>query len=300
MRYLMIRTEDLSKQYGQRLGVNELTFEVEPGEIFGFLGPDGAGKTTTVRLLLDFIRPSSGRALVLGMDLHENSLKIRRQVGYLPGEISLYHNTTGEKLLRYLARLRGGVAWEYVLELAARLDVDLSRPVDAMSALERRKIGLAQAFMHRPELLVFDEPTRGLDAPTQQAFYRLMIEARNEGCAIFLASSSLSEMERTCDRVGILYRGELAAVERGVHLRSRAMRHIEMRFANPVSAETFSRLPNLENLQQRENQISCTVHGDPDALIKLASQFRVTDFISQIPTLEEAFRCYYGVNAHAG
>ncbi len=300
MRYLMIRTEDLSKQYGQRLGVNELTFEVEPGEIFGFLGPDGAGKTTTMRLLLDFIRPTSGRALVLGMDSHEQSLKIRRQVGYLPGEISLYANTTGEKLLRSLARLRGEVSWEYVRELAARLDANLSGRVDGMSALERRKLGLVQAFMHRPELLIFDEPTRELDAATQAAFYRLLVEARGEGRAIFLASNSLSEMERTCDRVGILYQGDLVAVERGVHLRSRAMRHVEMRFANPVAAEAFSRLPNLENLQQRENQISCTVRGDPDALIKLASQYRVTDFISQTPSLEEAFRCYYGVTGHAG
>ncbi len=299
MRYLMIRTEDLSKMYGQRLGVRDLTFEVEPGEIFGFLGPDGAGKTTTIRLLLDFIRPTEGRALVLGLDSHEQSLKIRREVGYLPGEISLYRDTTGEKLLRYLARLRGEVSWAYVRELADQLDVDLARPVDRMSAQERRKIGLVQAFMHCPELMLFDEPTRGLDASAQAAFYRLITEARGEGRAVFLASTSLSEMERTCDRVGILYRGALVAVERGVHLRSRAMRHVEMRFANPVSADAFSRLPNLENLQQRENQISCTVRGDPDALIKLASQYRVTDIISQTPSLEEAFRSYYGVSVHA-
>jgi len=300
MRYLMIRTEDLSKQYGQRLAIRELTFEVEPGEIFGFLGPDGAGKTTTIRLLLDFVRPSAGRALVLGMDSHEDSLKIRRQVGYLPEEVALYPGTTAEQSLRYLARLRGEVSWGYVDELAARLDVDLGRPVDAMSALERRKVGLVQAFMHRPELLLFDEPTRGLDAPAQAVFQQLMVEARGEGRAIFLASSSMSEMERVCDRVAILYEGALVAVERGVHLRSRAMRHVEMRFANPVTTEAFARLPNLENLQQRENQISCTVRGDPDALIKLASQYRVTDFISQTPSLEEAFHCYYGVNGHAG
>lgn len=298
MRYLMIRTEDLSKLYGQRLGIKDLTFEVEPGEIFGFLGPEGAGKTTTVRLMLDFIRPTSGRALVLGMDSREKSLQIRRQVGYLPGEFSLYLAFTVEEMLRYLARLRGHVAWGYVRELAACFKLDLSRRLAEMSAVEHRKIGLVQALMHRPELLILDEPTRGLSLADQAAFYSLIGEARAEGRAIFMSSGSLSEMERTCDRVGILYRGELVTIERGVHLRSRAMRHIEMRFAAPVAAEVFSGLPNLHDLQLRENQVSCTLRGDPDALIKLASRYRVTDFISQAPSLEEAFHAYYGLNGH--
>jgi ABC-2 type transport system ATP-binding protein len=299
MRYAMIRTEDLSKVYRQRLGVKDITLEVEPGEIFGFLGPEGAGKTTTIRLLLDFIRPTSGHALILGLDHHQHSVKIRQQVGYLPGEFSLYKNLSGEKVLRYLSRLRGKVAWQDVMDLVNRFDLDISRKINAMSTTERCKIGLVQAFMHRPELLILDDPSRGLDTDGQAVLYDLLFEARSEGRSIFLASSSLNEMERIADRVAILYKGELLAIERGVQLRSRAMRRVEMRFAAPVSAEIFSGLKNLDNLHMYNQSMSCIVRGDPDSLIKTASQYRVTDFISQALTLEEAFQNYYGVNGHA-
>jgi ABC-2 type transport system ATP-binding protein len=299
MRYLMIRTEDLSKVYRQRLGIKDITLEVEPGEIYGYLGPEGAGKTTTIRLLLDFIRPTSGHALILGMDNHQNSIKIRRQVGYLPGEFSLYGSMTGAKVLRYLSRLRGGVVWQYVQELIDRFQLDVSRKINTMTASDRCKLGLVQAFMHKPELLILDDPARNLDAAGQVVLYDLLYEARSEGRSIFLASSSLSEMERIADRVAVLYKGELLAVERGVQLRARAMRRVEMRFAAPLGVEVFSGLKNLENLRMFHNSMSCIVRGDPDNLIKTASQYRVTDFISQTLTLEEAFQSYYGVNGHA-
>jgi ABC-2 type transport system ATP-binding protein len=299
MRYLMIRTEDLSKVYRQRLGIKDITLEVEPGEIYGYLGPEGAGKTTTIRLLLDFIRPTSGHALILGMDNHQNSIKIRRQVGYLPGEFSLYNSMTGTKVLRYLSRLRGGVEWQYVQELIDRFKLDVSCKINTMTASHRCKLGLVQAFMHKPELLILDDPARRLDAAGQVVLYDLLYEARSEGRSIFLASSSLSEMERIADRVAVLYKGELLAVERGVQLRARAVRRVEMRFAAPLNVEVFSGLKNLENLRMFHNSMSCIVRGDPDNLIKTASQYRVTDFISQTLTLEEAFQSYYGVNGHA-
>jgi ABC-2 type transport system ATP-binding protein len=299
MRYLLIRTEDLSKVYRQRLGIKDITLEVEPGEIYGYLGPEGAGKTTTIRLLLDFIRPTSGHALILGMDNHQNSIKIRRQVGYLPGEFSLYNSMTGTKVLRYLSRLRGGVEWQYVQELIDRFKLDVSCKINTMTASHRCKLGLVQAFMHKPELLILDDPARRLDAAGQVVLYDLLYEARSEGRSIFLASSSLSEMERIADRVAVLYKGELLAVERGVQLRARAVRRVEMRFAAPLNVEVFSGLKNLENLRMFHNSMSCIVRGDPDNLIKTASQYRVTDFISQTLTLEEAFQSYYGVNGHA-
>jgi len=299
MRYAMIRTEDLSKVYRQRLGVKDITLEVEPGEIFGCLGPKGAGKTTTIRLLLDFIRPTNGHALILGWDHHQHSVKIRQQVGYLPEEFSLYNNFSGEKVLRYLSRLRGGVAWQDVMGLVERFHLDINRKIISMSASDRCKLGLVQAFMHHPDLLILDEPARDLDASGQSVLYDLLFEARSEGRSVFLASGSLNEMERIADRVAILYQGELVAVERGVQLRSRAMRRVEMRFASPVSQDIFSDLKNLENLRINHQSMSCIVRGDPDSLIKTASHYRVTDFISQTLTLEEALYNYYGVNGHA-
>jgi ABC-2 type transport system ATP-binding protein len=147
--------------------------------------------------------------------------------------------------------------------------------------------------------LILDDPAKGLDSSGQAVLYDLLFEARSEGRSVFLASSSLNEMERIADRVAVLYKGELLAIERGVQLRARAMRRVEMRFAAPINIEVFSGLKNLENVSMFHNSLSCIVRGDPDSLIKTASQFRVTDFISQTLTLEEAFQSYYGVNGHA-
>lgn len=299
MLYMVIRTEQLTRLYGQKAGIIDLTLEVEPGEIFGLLGPGKAGKTTTVQVLMDFIRPTSGRALILGMDSHRQSIDIRRRTGYLPAHFTLNPAQTGEQFLRSLARLRGSVDWELVTQLADRLKTPLDEPAGRLSASDQRKLGLVQAFMHRPELLVLDEPTTGLDTEAQQAFFSLVSAARAEGQTIFFTSESIGEMERICDRAAVIHKGRLIAVERGVQLRARALRRIEMRFAGPVSAEIFSGLPNLQDLHLMDNQVSCTVRGDPDQLIKIASQYRVMDFISQTPSLEEVFSTYYGVNSCA-
>lgn len=300
MRYRMIRTENLTKYYRHRLGIKDLTLEVEPGEVFGLLGPTGAGKTTTILLLLDMIHPSSGRAWIMGKDSHQHSLEIRQQVGYLPAQYNLFGKLSAGEMLRYLLALRREPNWNRARQLAEEFALDLARPVAALSAAEKQKIGLVQAFVHRPDLLILDEPTCALEPAAQQTFYRLVAQARADGRTVFLSSSSLVEMERICDRVAVIYRGCLVAVERGVQLRSRALRKIEMRFAGPVSAEAFRCLPNLKDLRVGENSLSCTLSGDPDVLIKTASQFRVVDIISQIPSLEEVFGSYYGVGGYAG
>ncbi|NPV78231.1 MAG: ABC transporter ATP-binding protein [Anaerolineae bacterium] len=299
MRYMVIRTENLTKFFGRQAAVRNLTLDVEPGEIFGFLGSTGAGKSTVVRMLLDIVRPSVGRALVLGLDSRRNGLEIRKKVGYLPSAFSANPGTTGAALLRYLEQLRGGVDYDDVVQLAEQLKADLDTPFGLLKPAERQKIGIIQAFMHRPELLILDEPTRLLDPHTQDAFSRLAQQARAEGRTIFFTSTSLTEMERLCDRTAIIHHGELIAIERGVQLRSRALRHVEMRFAGPIAAETFSRLPNLKDLRLEDNTVRCTILGDPDALIKAVSQFRVTNFISQTPSLEEVLLQYYGVGQNA-
>jgi ABC-type multidrug transport system ATPase subunit len=207
----VIRTEQLTKSYGAQRGIVDLDLAVRRGEVFGFLGPNGAGKSTTIRVLLDLIRATSGRALVLGRDSRRESLAIRARSGYLPGELSLYARLTGRETLRYLANLRGGVDWQYAAALAERLDCDLDRKVADLSTGNKRKVGLIQAFMHRPELLILDEPTSGLDPIGRRHARDLILELRNEGKTVFLSSHLLSEVESTCDTIAVLKRGKLVA-----------------------------------------------------------------------------------------
>ncbi len=289
MRYRIIRTEQLTKSFGRTAAVNGLTFEVEPGEIYGLLGAPGAGKTTTLQMLLDFIRPTTGRALVLNLDSRKNSLEIRRQTGYLPANFDLDVSLTVEETLRWLARLRRGVDWALAQALAADFHLPLNQKVGALSAADRRKIGLVQAFMHRPDLVILDEPLRGLDLDAQQVFYQLAAAARSDGRSVFFATSAVNEVERICDRAAVLQRGEIIAIERGVHLRARALRRVEMRFAGPVPRDAFSSVPNLQELHMTDNIVSCVLRGDPDLLLKTASQFRVTDFVSQTLGVEDIF-----------
>ncbi len=299
MRYLVIRTEKLTKTFRRQVGVEDIMLEVEPGEVFGVLGPQDAGKTTLVRLLLDFVRPTSGRALVLGMDAHKHPVEIRKRIGFLPARFSVYPLMTAEGMLRYLAGLRPGVDWQDAIRLADEFELDLSRRLLNASALERQKLGLVQAFMGKPDLLILDDPAQNLDKSTLNTFFRLVAHARSEGQAVFYTSDSVAEMERACDRVAILNDGRVVTVERGVHLRGHSLRQVEMRFACPVGLELFRGLSNLEELKVEDNLVHCLVRGNPEPLIRLASQLPVADFICQHLSLEETFRRCYGVTAHA-
>lgn len=287
------QTSALTKFYGKHRGVLDLNLEVRQGEIFGYLGPNGAGKTTTIRLLLDFIRPSGGRATLWGLDAHRESQAIRRRVGYLPGELALYDRLTGQELLRYLANLRGGVTWSYVEALARRLECDLSRPIRTLSRGNKQKLGLLQALMHRPELLILDEPTSGLDPLMQQEFYRLLAEVRAEGRTVFLSSHNLPEVERICDRVGIIREGRLIAVEEVAALKARALRRLELHFAAPVPEAAFARLEGVRDVRVEGTTLHCTISGRVDAVIKAAAQFEVVNIVSHEPGLEEIFLAYY-------
>jgi ABC-2 type transport system ATP-binding protein len=290
----VIRAEELTKSYGKQRGVVELDFSVKTGEVFGYLGPNGAGKTTTIRTLLDFIRPTSGQAKVFGLDSRREPEKIHRRVGYLPGEFSLYGNLTGEEYLQYLAALRGDVDEAYVQQLAERFELDLSMRIASLSHGNRQKVGLLQAFMHQPELLVLDEPTQGLDPFMQQEFYRLISECREGGRTVFLSSHVMPEIERVCDRVGIIREGRLAAVEDIGELRAKEMRTVELHFAHPVPREAFASLPGVRDVQAEGDQMRCTVVGHMDAVVKAAAAFEVVDLMSHEPNLEEIFLAFYG------
>ena len=289
----IIRTSHLTKSYGKARGIVDLDLAVQPGEVFGYLGPNGAGKTTTIRTLLDFIRPNAGSATVFGLDTHRESLAIRGRVGYLPGELSLYEGMTGREFLRYMANLRGGVAWTRVEELAGRLAANLTQPIRILSHGNKQKLGLIQAFMHQPELLILDEPTQGLDPLVQHEFYRLIAEARAAGRTVFLSSHVLPEVERTCDRVGIIREGVLVAVEDVASLKAKALRRLEIRFAAPPPLAAFAGLPGVRDLRIESSSLHSQVAGSLDAMIKAAARFEVLDVISTEPSLEEIFLTYY-------
>jgi ABC-2 type transport system ATP-binding protein len=291
---VVIRTEALSKRYAGDRGILDLDLEVERGEVFGFLGPNGAGKTTTIRLLLDLIRPTAGSARVLGLDSRRDSVAIRRRCGYLPGELSLYGRLTGEETLRYFAGLRGGVDWAVVRDLAERLDCDLTRRNADLSSGNKRKLGLLQAFMHRPELLILDEPTSGLDPLVQREFYGMVREAQAAGQSVFLSSHVLPEVQRICDRVAFIREARLVAVENVADLVGRAVREVEVEFARAVAPEAFAMLSGVTVEEENGAGLRLTVAGPMDALVKALAAHEVVSVTSREPDLEDVFMTFYG------
>src|SRR5437868_53755 len=235
----MIETDRLTKRYGASRGISDVTFQVPEGEVFGFLGPNGAGKTTTIRILMALLRADSGTARVAGVDCWEQSVEIKRVTGYAPGEPALDPKLTGGQILEFLANLRGGGDQAYLKQLIKRLDFDPTRKFHQYSSGNKRKLILIQAFMHRPRLLILDEPTNGLDPLNQQEFARMVKEVRDEGRTVFLSSHILSEVEHMCSRVAIIREGRLVRVGGINELTDIKRYEITITFANPVPAETF-------------------------------------------------------------
>jgi ABC-2 type transport system ATP-binding protein len=286
-------TEDLTKFYGSRRGIEALNLEVGTGEVVGFLGPNGAGKTTTIRLLLDFLRPTRGRATILGLNPRTQKATLHRQIGYLPGELSFPGRDRAADLLRFFGDARGGVSWSTVNELAERLELDLNQPLRTMSKGNKQKVGLVQAFMHQPALLILDEPTSGLDPLMQQEFLAMVSDARTAGQTVFMSSHVLAEVQQTADRVAIVRDGRLAAVERVESIGRRAVRTVEIHFEDPVSADEFVTLPGVSDVTVTGPILRCTVDGRLSPLIKAAARHEVVDLLSAEPDLEETFLSYY-------
>jgi ABC-2 type transport system ATP-binding protein len=289
-----IQTDRLTKFYGSERGVEDLDLEVRMGEVFGFLGPNGAGKTTTIRLLLDLIRPTSGSAFVLGQDAQREGVGLRRLVGYVPGELALYGHLTGAENLRFLGALREGVDWALVDELADRLTCDLARKVRELSTGNKRKVALIQAFMHRPELLILDEPTAGLDPLVQHEFYALLHEVRQEGRAVFLSSHLLPEVQRVCDRVAFVRDGRLLAVEDVAAIAGKAVYEIEITFAEAPTAAWFAALPGVSDVTCDGAALRFRLSGPFDPVLKETAAHAVLALTSREPDLEDVFLAYYG------
>ncbi|MDA0638576.1 ABC transporter ATP-binding protein [Nonomuraea sp. MCN248] len=288
----VVRAEGLTKYYGRRRGLEDLDLEIQPGEIFGYLGPNGSGKTTTIRLLLDVIRPTRGRITVLGAGSREPA--VRARIGYLPGELALEGREKARDYLRFLGRVRGGVPPGRIEELAERLGADLGVPMAKLSKGNKQKVGLIQAFMHEPDLLILDEPTGGLDPLVQQEFLAMVREVRLAGRTVLMSSHVLAEVEHVSDRVGIVRAGRLVAVENVAALREKAVRRVELHFDAPVPPEAFAGLPGVRDLRVEGASVRCTIDGRPDALVKAAARFTVVHLVSAEPDLEEIFLTYYG------
>ena len=290
----VISTHGLSKDYGAGHGLFELDLDVMQGEILGFLGPNGAGKSTTMRLLLDLIRPTAGSAEVLGIDVRTGSLEVHRRIGFLPGELALYPKLRGREMLAFLADLRGGVDNCVLDGLALRFDADLSRPIHELSTGHRQKLGLIQAFMHEPELLILDEPITGLDPLVQRSFHELLAEVTAQGRTVFLSSHSLAEVDRVAHRVAILRRGRLVVVDSLENLRKVAVQTLEIEFGAPISAAGFSALRGVREVRADGAHVTISFEGSADQVLKAAAAHEVLAIRSREADLEEIFLRYYG------
>jgi ABC-2 type transport system ATP-binding protein len=269
-------TRGLSKFYGAVHALRGVDLEVRRGEIFGFLGPNGSGKTTTIRCLLDLIRPTSGVVRVLGLDPQDD-------------------NMTAGEVLRFFNRLRGGRAEPgYIRKLAERLGLDLGTPVKNFSKGNKQKVGVVQALMHRPELLLLDEPTSGLDPLMQQEVLRLIESARDAGATVFFSSHVLSEVQEVAGRVAILRGGAVVEVSETAALIDRALRRVRVRFQQPPDLELLAALPGVKVLGRDDRgAVLLQVSGEMDGLIKVLAASRVIDFDTERPSLEEVFLAYY-------
>jgi len=278
--------------YGRSLGIEDITLSMESGEVLGLLGPNGAGKTTLMRILVGLIRPTSGSAIVLGQDIRARGrgpVHVRSKIGYLPGTLAMYRNLTGRAFLSLFARLRHLDCAAEINALSRRLDADLTRRIGDLSRGNAQKLGVIAAFMHRPALLILDEPTSGLDPLVQREFEALLMEHRERGGSALLSSHMLSEVEHQAERVAILHRGHLLAVQSVQSLRSTAIRSLELDFPVAVPASAFISIPGVTQVEVRGTSLVCSVRGSETEVLKAAVTHQVQTVHSHEPSLEEAF-----------
>ena len=291
----VIQARGLTKQFGPSVALDGLDLEVRRGEVFGFVGPNGAGKTTTIRLVLDLLRPTAGSVTVLGLDPRHDGLGLRRRVGYLPGDLNLPPRLTGAQFLADHAAVRGLDLAAQHRDLADRLDADLVRPMGELSLGNRRKIGVIDAFAHRPDLLVLDEPTGGLDPLVQQTFRTLAREAAGEGRTVFLSSHVLDEVQHLADRVAVLRVGRLVVEDRVDALLARLRRTVAVLFTQPVRPGDIGPVDGVVGVEQHgDRSLRFVVEGPIGGLLAAVVPHGVADLHTEEPDLQDAFLGWYG------
>jgi ABC-2 type transport system ATP-binding protein len=289
----VIELKNVTKMYGKSRGVKGVTFSVGQGSVYGFLGPNGAGKTTTISMLVDLIRPTSGKIDVFGLDSVSDSLAIRRRIGFLAGDFVLDSNLTGWQQLEYFGNLRGGFDKDYVRGLAGRLSCNLNRKFKTLSRGNKQKVGLISALMHQPELLIFDEPTTGLDPLVQAEFNNIILEHQKQGKTAFISSHLLSEIQEICDEVAFIREGKVIAVKRMSEIAKSAPRRLRIISSDPALAQQLRTLKGIKQLAHSQGSIVCTYEGDINALLKLLQAIKLKDLTIQEEDLETVFMRYY-------
>ena len=288
----VVRTDQLTKRYGKTTALASLDLTIEAGEVFGYLGPNGAGKSTTIALLLGLIRPTSGTARIFGLDAWDDAPEIHRRLGYVPSEANLWPSLTGEEALRFLGNVHGSVDVAYRDELVARFELDLDKKIRAYSHGNRQKVLLIAALSCRPELLLLDEPTTGLDPLMEQVFRACVREAHDNGQTVFLSSHILSEVEAVCDRIAMLRAGRIIEMGRLDVLRDLAALHVHAELDGPPP--DVSRIEGVSNVVVQGNSIECNVSGSMETFMRTLAQVGVRHMTTREPSLEELFMARYG------
>lgn len=287
----IIDIRNLTKYYNKKSrGIIDLSFSIEEGEIFGFIGPNGAGKSTTIRTLLNFIYPTSGSATILGMDVVKETKAIRQKVGYLASEVNYYDDMKVIDLLNYSADFYNK-GKERAKELAERLDLDLSKRIEDLSFGNRKKVGIVQALLHEPKLLILDEPTSGLDPLVQNTFFEILEEERKKGVTVFFSSHILSEVQRMCDRVAIIKEGKLVKVETIDNLTKNRVKKVTLTLE--ASENIDIKLKGIVKKELKGKTLTLLFGGDMKELIGTLNALDFKDVLIEEPSLEEVFMHYY-------
>jgi len=289
----VIHTEGLSKDYGRGRGLFDLNLEVEEGEVLGYLGPNGAGKTTTIRLLMGLIHPTAGSATIFGLDCQRQAVEVKRHIGYVPGELPQFGGLRGSEIVAYTAGLRGGVDDKVVSEICKRFSLDLGQRFREYSRGNKQKLAIVLGFMHRPRLLILDEPTGGLDPLNQQEFYNLCRETRDAGATVFLSSHILSEVEHISDRVGIIRDGRLVKTLKLSELHEIRVHQVEIEFAGTMPLDAIRAAQGVDRVEVNDHRVRCVVQGSFESLMRALTGATVVNFVSHEPSLEEIFLTFY-------
>ena len=282
-----------SKTYGTKIAVDRLDLKVNEGEVFGFLGPNGAGKSTTIRSILSFLTPSDGKISIFGLDSVKNSVAIKNHIGYLAGDISLYDSMSGYQLFKYLTELGKNTNWDYVNDLANRLQISPQAKIGTLSKGNKQKIGLIQAFMHQPKLLILDEPTSGLDPLMKQVFYEMVLQMKHLGNSVFVSSHDLNEVQHICDKAAFIKSGRLIATENIRGAFEFSLRRYTITFPKLPELSVFEKIESVSEVTQDENKLTVTVKGDISEFIKTLSDQDPIDLSEEETSLEDIFMKYY-------
>jgi len=290
-----ITTKSLSKKYAGTnfYALEDLNITINYGEVYGLLGPNGAGKSTAIKLLMNFIQPSSGSATIAGLDAVKDSVMLKNNVGYLSGDVAMYRKMTGRQFISYMHDLQPAISKKYTISLEKRLKADMTKKIGDLSKGNRQKLGLLQAFMHQPDILILDEPTSGLDPLIQEVFHELILESKQRGAAVLISSHILSEVQKTCDRVGIIRAGKLVTQKNIDEMLVEAAQTFDITFAAKPPLQLLKKLPGTKVVSQKQNDVTVHVHGGLSGLFAILAKHEVLKIDAKNLDLEDVFMRFY-------